>query len=120
MSWRKVLMKNIFFQGKLPKFLGFDYGPVELIGSRATIPQGQIFKSMGRVATYSPTWKMVADFAEERHSYGTGGRPFGPAFLEWYKSGIKDWLAASYKRIVPFAREETTVIEQGVEEKGVV
>jgi penicillin amidase len=117
-SWRKILMKNIFFAGKLPRFLGFDYGPVELIGSRATIPQGQIFKSMGRVATYSPTWKLVADFSEEGIRSVLAGGPSDRRFSKWYKSGIKDWLAANYKRIVPFAAEETRVIEQGEEEKG--
>jgi len=35
---RKVIMNNIMFGGRLPKWLGFDYGPIEIIGNRATIP----------------------------------------------------------------------------------
>lgn len=57
---RKV-MNNIMFAGRLPKWLGFDYGPIEIIGGRATIPQDQIFKTAGRKATFSPTFKFVTD-----------------------------------------------------------
>ncbi len=116
-SWHKVLMKNIFFGGRLPRFLGFDHGPVELIGSRATIPQGQIFKSAGRVATYSPGWKFVADFAEEGIRSVLAGGPSDRRFSKWYKSGIKDWQAARYKRLSPssdnISKADTTLRSEG-------
>ncbi|MCK5311146.1 MAG: penicillin acylase family protein, partial [Desulfobacteraceae bacterium] len=41
---RQVIMKNILFDGKLPKFLGFDRGPITIQGSLATPHQGQVFE----------------------------------------------------------------------------
>ena len=34
--YRTSRMENIFFGGKLPRFLGFDVGPIRLRGGRAT------------------------------------------------------------------------------------
>ena len=100
-STRRVLMKHLVFGGRLPKFLGFDYGPIELRGSRSTIPQGQIFSSGGRVATFSPTYKFIADFAEDGIHTVLGGGPSDRRFSRWYTSGIADWLAGKYGRLVP-------------------
>jgi penicillin amidase len=98
---RQVLMKNLFFGGRLPRFLGFDYGPIELPGSRSTITQGQIFTSAGRLATFSPTYKFITDFAEDTiHSVLAGG-PSDRRFSKWYTSGIKDWLAGRYHVLSP-------------------
>lgn len=99
---RKVMMNNLMFAGRLPKFLGFDYGPIEIIGGRATIPQGQIFKTFGgRQATFSPTFKFVTDMAEECiHSTMAGG-PSDRRFSPWYTSGIEDWVAGRYRKMEP-------------------
>jgi penicillin G amidase len=90
------------FAGRLPKLLGFDYGPIEIIGNRATIPQGQIFQTLGgRQGTFSPTFKFVTDFAEECiHSTMAGG-PSDRRFSPWYASGVEDWLAGRYHRNAP-------------------
>ncbi len=101
-SWRKILMKNIFFAGKLPRWLGFDYGRIELLGGRATIPQGQIFMSAGRVGTYAPAFKFTADFGEEGIRSVLAGGPSDRRFSRWYTSGIKDWMGARYKHLRPF------------------
>lgn len=97
-STRMVMMNNIMFAGKLPKFLGFDYGPIEIIGNRATIPQGQIFTTYGgRMGTFSPTFKFVTDFAEDCiHSTMAGG-PSDRRFSRWYTSGVADWVAGRYR-----------------------
>lgn len=98
---RQVVMKNLFFGGRLPRFLGFDYGPIELPGSRSTITQGQIFTSAGRLATFSPTYKFITDFSEDRiHSVLAGGQS-DRRFSKWYTSGIKDWLAGRYHVLSP-------------------
>lgn len=101
-SGRKIMLKNLFFGGRLPQFLGFDYGPVELAGGRATISISQIFKSAGREATFSPTYKFITDFQEEAiHSTMAGG-PSDRRFSRWYTSGIKDWLAGNYRVLKPW------------------
>lgn len=96
---QKIMMKNLLLGGRLPRFMGFDYGPIELIGSRATIPQGQIFKSFGRLATYSPSYKFITDFKEEEIHSATAGGPSDRRFSRWYISGIKDWLKGKYRRM---------------------
>ncbi len=54
---RRVVMKNVLFGGKFPKFFGFDYGPVFLPGNRATIVQGAIYESHGRITTFCPSYR---------------------------------------------------------------
>jgi penicillin amidase len=98
---RQVMMNNIMFAGRFPKWLGFDYGPVVIIGGRATIPQGQIFQTQGRLSTYSPTYKFVTDFAEECIYSAMAGGPSDRRFSKWYTSGIADWLAGKYRRMCP-------------------
>lgn len=98
---RKVMMNNIMFAGRLPKWLGFDYGPIEIIGGRATIPQGQIFQTLGRMGTFSPTYKFVTDFAEECIYSTMAGGPSDRRFSRWYTSGVADWLAGKYRKMSP-------------------
>jgi penicillin amidase len=99
---RRVMMNNIMFAGRLPRFLGFDYGPIEIIGGRATIPQGQIFTTLGgRQGTFSPTFKFITDLSEECiHSTMAGG-PSDRRFSKWYTSGVADWLAGRYRTMRP-------------------
>jgi penicillin amidase len=98
---RKVMMNNIMFAGRFPNWLGFDYGPIEIIGGRATIPQGQIFNTQGRMATFSPTYKFVTDFAEDCIYSATAGGPSDRRFSKWYTSGIADWVAGKYRKMSP-------------------
>ncbi|MFH2129547.1 MAG: penicillin acylase family protein, partial [bacterium] len=37
---RRVMMSHMLFGGQIPRIFGFDQGPIELPGCRATIPQG--------------------------------------------------------------------------------
>ena len=98
---RKVMMNNIMFAGRLPKWLGFDYGPIEIIGGRATIPQGQIFQTLGRTGTFSPSYKFVTDFAEDCIYSAMAGGPSDRRFSKWYTSGVADWLAGKYRKMSP-------------------
>lgn len=96
---RKVMMSHMLFGGQLPAFLGFDHGPVELPGNRATIPQGQIFQSAGRTTTFSPSYRLIADMnTTELHTNIAGG-PSDRRFSRWYLSGMPDWRNNSYKTL---------------------
>ena len=79
---RKVIMKNILFDGKLPKFLGFDRGPITIIGNLATPHQGQIFESADRLTTFAPSLRMVTDMSTDELYYQSGGRSFRPEILQ--------------------------------------
>jgi penicillin G amidase len=93
---RSVILSHLLLGGKLPRFLGFDRR-IELPGSRATITQGQIFRSAGRVTTYCPSYRMIADMAtDELHTCLPGGvsdRRFSP----WFLSDLKNWFRGKYK-----------------------
>jgi penicillin G amidase len=93
---REVYIPNIFFAGQLPKIFGFDYGPYEHIGSRATVAQSQMYKAMGYPATFVAVYRMIADMdTEELHSNNAGG-PSDRRFSKYYTMGISDWIKARY------------------------
>lgn len=96
---RKVIMKNIVFDGKLPKFLGFDRGPITIIGSLATPHQGQIFESAGRLTTFAPSFRMVSDLATDEIHTNLAGGPSDRRFSKWYCSDLENWISGKYKKI---------------------
>ena len=96
---RKVLLKNILFDGKLPGFLGFDRGPVTIIGSLATPHQGQIFESGGRLTTFAPTYRMVTDLSTDDMYTTLAGGPSDRRFSRWYCSDLDDWASGRYKKV---------------------
>ncbi|MBN1572618.1 MAG: penicillin acylase family protein [Deltaproteobacteria bacterium] len=92
-----IMMTNLFFAGKLPKFLGFDQGPFELIGNRATIPQGQIFREAGRDTTFMPSYRMVCDMAEDTLHTNYPGGASDRRFSKYYKSDVEAYFTGKYK-----------------------
>jgi len=98
---RKIFIPNIFFAGQLPKIFGFDYGPYEHIGSRATVAQSQTYKAMGHPGTFVAIYRMIADLArDELHNNNAGG-PSDRRFSKYYKMGITDWINARYHIFKP-------------------
>jgi penicillin amidase len=100
---RRVVMVNILLDGAVPRFLGrwlgIHRGPVELQGSRSTVVQGAIFSSHGRLSTFVPSYRMVADLGtDESHTVLAGG-PSGRPFSKWYASDVKRWLDFEYKTL---------------------
>ena len=96
---RLITMTNIFFGGKLPKFLGFDYGPFPLRGNRATIPQGAIYKNGGMLTTFHPSFRMIADLATDHMETNLAGGPSDRRFSKWYTSDVENWRTGKYKII---------------------
>lgn len=96
-STRKITLSHLLFGGKIPGFFGFDRGPIELPGNRATVPQGQIFRSAGRTTTFSPSYRMIADMDTcEIHTTLAGG-PSDRRFSRWYVSDLDNWRRGIYK-----------------------
>lgn len=94
---RKIKFSHLLFGNNLIGKLGYDYGPVKLAGSRATIPQGQILKSSGGDIVVAPSYRMVADlYTKELHTNVAGGVS-DRRFSRWYRSDIKNWLNGVYK-----------------------
>jgi len=92
-----LTLTNMFFGGKLPRFLGFDRGPIPIRGGRATPHQGQIYSSGGRLTSFTPSLRLVADMsARVLHSAICGG-PSDRRTSKWYTSGVDGWLAGTLK-----------------------
>ncbi len=97
----KVLMANLFFGGKLPRILGFDFGPVELPGNRATIVQGQIFRTGGRLTSFAPSYRIIADLGETAIHTDIAGGPSDRRYSPYYTSDIRRWESFVYKTLKP-------------------
>jgi penicillin amidase len=93
----RLTLSNMFFGGKLPRFFGFDQGPIPIPGGRATPHQGQIYSAAGRLTSFTPSLRFVADMsAPTLHSALCGG-PSDRRFSKWYTSGVEGWRAGRLK-----------------------
>ena len=96
---RRVMLKHLLFGGKLPRWLGFDRGPVTLPGSRGTVHQGQIYRFGGRNTTFGPSLRTITDLAEDELHTTLPGGPSDRCWSKWYANGIEDWLLGRYKKL---------------------
>ena len=103
---RQITMAHILLGGKLPGWTGFDRGPLTGIGSRATIHQGQIYESGGRVTTFLPSFRWVTDMAEPFLQSNLAGGPSDRRFSKWYVSDLANWQAGRYKTVSPAGDQE--------------
>ncbi len=101
---RRFVLRHLLLGGKLPRWFGFDRGPIPLWGGRATVHQGQILRNRKRDLISGPSYRFVADLAtDELHANLPGGasdRRFSP----WYANGLKDWLNGRYHRLFGIKR----------------
>ena len=100
--WRdhqRVTMSHLLFGGKLPRWLGFDRGPLEVPGSRATVQQGQIYRSGERTQSFAPSFRLVADLGRRGVSSVMAGGPSDRRFSPWYQSELELWKAGRLKEV---------------------
>jgi penicillin amidase len=96
---RKIVQRHILLGEKLPLIFGFDRGPIELCGGRATPRQGQIYRAGGRLTTFAPSFRFIADFAERGWESCLAGGPSDRRFSPHYASEMDSWLNGRYKRL---------------------
>lgn len=101
---RELLMKHLMLGGRLPRWLGFDHGPIQLRGNRATIHQGQIYRSGGRDTSFAPSFRLISDLGTDTAHTVLAGGPSDRRFSPWYRTGIDDWLAGRLKAQGPTRR----------------
>src|SRR5262249_12058190 len=97
----RITLTNILFGGKLPRFLGFDRGPIPIRGGRATIHQGQIYRTAGRATSFIPSFRIVIDMAEDASHSNLAGGVSDRRFSAWYDSETEAWLTGRYKKLEP-------------------
>ncbi len=98
---QKFRMLHLIFGKKLPLLFGFDRGPIRIAGGRATIQQGQIYRSAGRVTTFMPSYRTVSDLGNEDFFSNLAGGPSDRRFSKWYISDLKNWLEHKFKKLSP-------------------
>jgi penicillin amidase len=96
---RRVVLTNLFFGGKLPDLFGFDRGPIRLPGGRATVCQGQIYRSAGRLTSFAPAVRIIAPMAETSLYTNIAGGPSDRRFSPWYSNDLRRWLTGEYKKL---------------------
>lgn len=92
-------MNYLLFDGKLPKFFGFDIGPIQLNGNRATIDTFQIYREGKRKIVTSASYRMVTDLAEPAIYSSLAGGVSERKRSEYYTSDIALWQRGDYKKI---------------------
>ena len=96
----KVYIEHIFFRGKLPRFLGFDYSLAN-IGSRSTVSQAGLFKG----GALAPTFRMICDFGEDVLHANVAGGASDRRFSKFYTSGLDAWERGDYEVLDPLGTD---------------
>lgn len=94
---RPVAMKHLLLGGKLPRWMGLDRGPIALAGSRATVSQGQIFRSARRESTFGPSLRVVTDLGGDELHLAMPGGASDRCWSRWYNNLTAEWLAGRYR-----------------------
>ena len=97
---RRITVPNLFFGGRLPRFLGFDY-TLEHLGSAATAAQGQLFKVAGRITSFAPSLRVICDLGRDDLHANIAGGASDRRFSPHYTSGFDDWLRGRYASFAP-------------------
>ena len=96
----QIKMTNIFFQGKLPKWSGFDKGPYPLPGCAATIHQGSLYRDHDRETSFCPSWRFITDLGENNAYTIIPGGPSDRRFSPYYSNEVHKWLNFQYKVLI--------------------
>lgn len=94
---RRVTLQHMLLGGKLPRWLGFDRGPIELAGGRATVSQAQVFRAGKRATSFAPSLRAVCDLATDELQVCQPGGASDRRFSPWYDNGTAAWLAGRYR-----------------------
>ena len=94
----QITLSHIVLGGKFPKFFGFDKGPFPLPGGRATIHQGQIYKSAGRKTSFAPSFRLISDMAERKLYTNYAGGVSDRRFSKWYNNDFSNWLNGVFRK----------------------
>jgi len=95
----RVMMTHILLGGKMPGWAGFDVGPIEIPGGRATPHQGQIYESAGRQTSFAPSFRVMVDMGSPGVFTALAGGPSDRRFSRWYTSDLKRWRRGEYKEL---------------------
>jgi len=93
----QMTLTQLFFAGRLPRWLRFDRGPISLEGGRATPCQAQFYSASGRSGCLAASVRLIADLGEDVLHTNLLGGPSDRRFSRWYCSGLAGWLDGTFK-----------------------
>lgn len=96
---RSVMMEHMVLGGKLPRWLGFDRGPLVIEGGRGSVRQGQVYRARGKWTTAVPTIRFATDFKEHAVFTALAGGVSDRRFSRWYVSDLLRWQKGELKRL---------------------
>ena len=97
-EYNTFTMSHMIFGGQLPGFLGFDRGPFPMRGGRASISQGQIFRSTNRITSFAPSFRIISDLSEHAIHTNYPGGVSDRRFSRLYNNNIDNWLNGIYTK----------------------
>lgn len=98
---QQILMSYLPFQGRFPKLFHLLRlnRSTRLPGGRATVQQGQIYRSANRQTTFAPAYRFITDLSKDEAYTNLPGGPDESPFSKWYCSDLENWLTARYKKL---------------------
>ncbi len=94
---RQIMMTHLLLGGRVPRFFGYDVGPIVLEGNRATVVQGVIYRAHGRLSTFAPSYRSVMELADDAIHTSLPGGPSDRRFSRWYRNDLDRFLRYEYK-----------------------
>lgn len=93
----QITLSHIVLGGKFPRFFGFDKGPFPLAGGRASIHQGQVYRSAGRQTSFAPSFRIVTDMAEKMLLTNFAGGVSDRRFSKLYNNDFSNWMKGIFR-----------------------
>jgi penicillin G amidase len=97
----KMTLRHLLLAKRLPLSLGFDRGPVSLVGGRATPHQTQFYTAGKHQGCVAATIRLNTDLGEDVLFTNLIGGPSDRRFSRWYCSGLQGWLDGEFKALRP-------------------
>lgn len=87
----QIHFKNIFFDGKLPAFLGVDAGPYPREGGRCCIVQSQHIVHEGMTFFTTQSYRFATDLGKDKVISSLPGGNSGNFLSPYYRKGLRNW-----------------------------
>tara|TARA_R110002072_G_scaffold64203_7_gene159847 strand:- start:7750 stop:9939 length:2190 start_codon:yes stop_codon:yes gene_type:complete len=97
----RFTMKHLLLGDVKPFSYLLNKGPYALEGNRATIVQGQVYRTGGRDSTFCPSWRFISDLSSDHGFSILAGGPSENPFSRYYSNEVKRWLNFQYKIMGP-------------------
>ncbi|MCI5055745.1 MAG: penicillin acylase family protein [Flavobacteriales bacterium] len=106
-EYNSITLKNILLGDSLPSWLGFNKGPIPLEGGRATIHQGQVYRSANRTSSFGPSFRIVTDMATNAIETNYIGGVSDRRFSSNYTNDVKNWQNKEFRKYIINSGKDT-------------